>query len=141
MPHKHFILYAEDDPDDLFMVRQAFELLDGEVDLMHASNGYETMEQLRLAHFRGTLPCLVILDINMPGMDGRETLMRIKQTDYLQKIPVILFSTSSSATDRAFAETWDASFITKPLIFSELEQLARNFLHLCSSSVPEHATH
>jgi CheY-like chemotaxis protein len=137
--HLHTILYAEDDHDDLFMVRQAFAQFDGSVSLVHAEDGFETLEKLKRAQADSSLPCLVILDVNMPGMDGKETLMRIKQSDVFRKIPVVLFTTSSSETDRAFAERWGARFITKPLVYSELETLANNFLRLCTSHVPETA--
>jgi CheY-like chemotaxis protein len=137
--HKHTILYAEDDSDDLFMVRQAFEKFDSEVTLLHATDGFQTIEQLKQSQIMGTLPCLIILDINMPGMDGRETLVRIKNSDHFKNIPAVLFTTSSSHTDRIFAETWGAGFITKPLVFSELEELAHRFLMLCTSKVSEKA--
>ena len=135
--HKHTILYAEDDPDDLFMVQQAFQQYDQEVTLVHAANGFETLEQLRADYSKNSLPCLVILDINMPGMNGKETLIRIKQAEDLQNIPVVLFTTSSSDTDKAFARKWEAPLITKPLMYSELEQLAKTFLALCASEVSE----
>jgi CheY-like chemotaxis protein len=137
--HKHTILYAEDDPDDLFMVRQAFEQYDGATALLHVVNGFVALEKLREAKSEGRLPCLVILDINMPGMDGKETLIRIKQSDDLKEIPVVLFTTSSSELDRAFAKKWGAEFITKPLVYSELEVLAHRFLNLCTSAVSQKA--
>jgi CheY-like chemotaxis protein len=133
--HKHTILYAEDDPDDLFMVQQAFQQYDGTVDLEHAPDGFQTLEQLKKAKERNALPCLIILDINMPGMDGKETLIRLKQSENFKHIPVVLFTTSSSDGDKAFAQKWQANFVTKPLIYSELEKLAKTFLHLCGQPV------
>ena len=135
--HTHTILYAEDDADDLFMVRQAFEQFDNNIELIHAYDGFHAIEQLRQRHLHGHLPCLIILDINMPGMDGRETLIHIKQAETYKNIPTVLFTTSSSPADRSFAEKWGARFITKPLIFSELEALAQRFLILCTQTVSE----
>ena len=135
LPHKHTILYAEDDPDDVFMVQEAFQHYDGVVELLHAANGFEAIKQLKQARLRNTLPCLIILDINMPGMDGKETLIRIRQSEDFRNIPVVLFTTSSSESDKAFAGKWQAKFITKPLVFSELEKLPKFFLDLCMSSV------
>lgn len=135
-PHTHTILYAEDDHDDLFMVRQAFEKFEEQVTLLHANDGFDALEQLRQAEIRKASPCLIILDINMPGMDGKETLVHLKQSDRYKKIPVVLFTTSSSDGDKAFAQKWGAQFVTKPLVFSELEKLAETFLNLCSSAVP-----
>ena len=137
--HKHTILYAEDDLDDLFMIRQAFEQFDGTTQILHSSNGFEALEQLNKAKAEGQLPCLIILDINMPGMNGREALIRIRQSDDFKNIPVVLFTTSSSEMDKAFARKWGAEFITKPLVFSELEALAKRFVSLCTSSVSERA--
>lgn len=133
--HKHTILYAEDDLDDLFMIRQAFEQFDGSTGLLHANNGFEALEQLNKAKSEKQLPCLIILDINMPGMNGREALIRIRQSEDFKDIPVVLFTTSSSELDKAFAKKWGAEFITKPLVYSELEQLAKRFVSLCSASV------
>src|SRR5689334_14585426 len=135
--HTHTILYAEDDADDLFMVRQAFEQFDNTVELIHAFDGFQAIERLRQTQVHGSLPCLIILDINMPGMDGRETLVHIKQADSYKNIPTVLFTTSSSPADRSFAEKWGARFITKPLIYSELEALAQRFLMLCTQTVSE----
>ena len=137
--HKHTILYAEDDADDLFMVQQALGKYDDTIHLVHALNGFEAIQQLQQMNFEGHLPCLVILDINMPGMDGKETLIRIRQTDAYKNLVVVLFTTSSSDGDKAFAKKWGAEFITKPLVYAELEVLARSFLNFCTSAVSQHA--
>ena len=133
-PHMHTILYAEDDHDDLFMVQQAFENFNARVNLVHANNGYEALDFLKQAEARDSLPCLIILDINMPGMDGKETLIHIKKSEVYKDIPVILFTTSSADGDRAFAKKWGAEFNTKPLVFTELEKLAHAFLDHCKTS-------
>lgn len=137
--HSHTILYAEDDLDDLFMIRQAFEQYDGTTSLVHANNGFEAVQYLTEAKQNDRLPCLIILDINMPGMDGRESLIRIRQDEKFQNVPVVLFTTSSSEIDKAFARKWKAEFITKPLVYSELESLAKHFISLCTSKVSEKA--
>ena len=130
MTSKHTILYVEDDLDDLFMVQQAFEKYNSGIEVVHAKDGFEALKFLNKLQGH-SLPCLIILDINMPGMDGRETLIRIKQTEKLKDIQVVLFSTSSSERDKAFARKWNAEFITKPLIYSELEELAKSFTNIC----------
>jgi CheY-like chemotaxis protein len=122
------------------MVRQAFTQFDGAIELLHAANGFETLEQLNQAKFNKKLPCLIILDINMPGMNGREALIRIRQSEDFKDIPVVLFTTSSSELDRSFAKKWAAEFITKPLVYLELEELVKQFLLLCTSSVSAKTT-
>ena len=135
--HKHTILYAEDDMDDLFLIRQAFEQHDGETEIHHARNGFEALHYLNEAKIANKFPCLIILDMNMPGMDGRETLIRIRQTEDFKNIPTVLFTTSSSEADKLFAQKWKAEFITKPLVYSEFENLARHFDSLCTSKVSQ----
>jgi len=139
MTSKHTILYVEDDLDDLFMVEQAFEKYNSGVEVVHAKDGFEGLKYLNELKDTDPLPCLVILDINMPGMDGRETLIRIKQSLRFKDIPVVLFTTSSSDRDKAFARKWNAEFITKPLIFSELEELAKSFTNLCDFEMKSRA--
>ena len=131
MPAKHTIFYAEDDLDDLFIVKQAFQSHDGNVSIIHANNGLEALETLHTLNEKNTLPCLILLDINMPGMDGRETLIRIKQDDRLKHIPAAMFSTSSSSLDKEFAAKWNAQFFTKPLVYSEMEKMVGTFVTIC----------
>jgi CheY-like chemotaxis protein len=70
----------------------------------------------------------------MPGMDGRETLVRIKEHERLKNIPAIMFSTSSSNFDKEFASKWNARFFTKPLVYSEMEELVTTFVSICDHS-------
>jgi CheY-like chemotaxis protein len=135
--HEHTILYAEDDLDDLFMIRQAFEQFDGTTQLLHANNGFEALELLNKTKANHKLPCLIILDINMPGMSGRDALISIRRSEDFKDIPVVLFTTSSSEMDKAFAKKWGAEFITKPLVYSELQELAKRFVSLCTASVSQ----
>ena len=131
--HSHTILYAEDDADDLFMIKEALLHYDTPVSLLHAPDGFEAIEKLKQAYLLAQLPCLIILDINMPGMDGREALINIRQTDIFNKIPIVLFTTSSSDGDKNFAIEWGAHFITKPKVYSDLEALAGQFIRLCET--------
>ena len=133
--HSHTILYAEDDADDLLMVKEALQRFDSPVHVLHAPDGFEALEKLKQAQVTSRLPCLIILDINMPGMDGREALVRIRQSEVFKKIPVVLFTTSSSDGDKNFARQWGAHFFTKPQVYSELEQMAGRFINLCEMKV------
>lgn len=128
---KHKILYIEDDLDDLEMVKMAFTRYKDVIELVHIPNGLEAIEFLKKLSPEDTLPCLIILDINMPVMDGKETLVRIKELETLQEVPVTLFTTSNSVIDQMFAKRWGAGFITKPLKYEELENLAEEFSKKC----------
>jgi CheY-like chemotaxis protein len=136
---KHTILYAEDDLDDLFIVQQAFQKYDDSISVIHAGNGQKAIEYLNGLEKDDLLPCLIILDMNMPGMDGRETLVRLKQSPEYNAIPVVIFTTSSNEPDKDFATKWGADFITKPLAYSELELLAKRFVDKCNFEVSKRA--
>jgi CheY-like chemotaxis protein len=139
MATKHTILYAEDDLDDVYILKQAFNKYSNAVNIAHARDGFETLQMLQELQAANQLPCLIVLDINMPGMDGRETLMRIKSDDTYKHIPVVLFTTSSSPLDKAFAEEWQVAFVTKPSVFAEFELLAKKFMELSGIEIPQQA--
>jgi CheY-like chemotaxis protein len=136
---KHIILYIEDDLDDVFIVQQAFEAYNESIAVVHASNGLKALEFLNGLSENDLTPCLIILDMNMPGMDGRETLVSLKQSPKFRDIPVVVFTTSSNEPDKEFARRWDAGFITKPIIYSELNNLAKTFVDTCKSEVLKRA--
>jgi CheY-like chemotaxis protein len=131
---KHTILYAEDDIDDLFILRQAFEKHD-HIEVLHAIDGKKALYLLESMAVDKVLPCLVILDINMPVMNGREVLQAIRNHRDLCKLPVVLFSTSSSSADKHFAETHDAMLITKPVDFGNLETIVEQFIDRCNFEI------
>lgn len=131
---KHTIVYAEDDLDDLFILQQAFERHE-HIEVMHAPDGKIALVMLEEMVSVNFLPCLVILDINMPVMNGREALQAIRNHNGLHKLPVVLFSTSSSPADRAFAEDHAALLVTKPVEFSNFERVVEQFIDRCNFEI------
>jgi CheY-like chemotaxis protein len=131
---KHTILYAEDDLDDLFIVRQAFEKHD-HISVLHAPDGKRALLMLEEMLQENFLPCLVILDINMPVMNGKETLQSIRNHPQLKRLAVVLFTTSNSPNDISFAQSHDAMLITKPVDYSDLETIAKAFVEQCNFEI------
>jgi CheY-like chemotaxis protein len=126
------ILLADDDADDRLMAKEALE----ESHLLNPLDTVEDGEQL-LEYLRRTgkyvhlaeqpLPGLILLDLNMPRMDGREALKEIKSDPKLCHIPVIVLTTSKAEED--IYRTYNLgvnSFITKPVSFTSLVDLMRN---------------
>lgn len=132
---KHIILYAEDDKDDLELVKDAFSQYGDQIEIHHGQDGREALQVLQNLIAKDTAPCLIILDINMPGMDGRQTLIQLKQSEKTRHIPVVMFTTSNSRLDKDFAVKWGADFITKPLKFGEVVSLADDFIRRCNISI------
>lgn len=132
------IVVAEDDPDDRMLLREAFDecgLTTVSKEIVFVQNGEELLDCLR---GRGPFgkssgggsafdaPPLVLLDLNMPRMDGREALKAIKNSTSLRCVPVVVLTTSSQETDvDACYQQGASSFITKPMRYSELVRMAR----------------
>lgn len=125
------ILYIDDDDDDRFLVKEAIESYGGNLELNEATSGVDGIGYLEEAITQNNLPCLVILDLNMPGMDGKETLLALRKDEHLKDIPVVIFTTSSSQLDKTFCDKNGVQMITKPLDFTKLSETIKTMLGYC----------
>jgi CheY-like chemotaxis protein len=91
------ILLIEDDNVDVMTVKRALQDLKVSNQLVPLSNGEEAIEYLKKENT--TKPCIVLLDLNMPKMDGVEFLKVVKADNTLKKIPVVILTTSNSERD------------------------------------------
>jgi CheY-like chemotaxis protein len=133
----NYILYAEDDLDDQEMLTEMMSEVDSGLRLVCVKDGYDVIHYLENLSSGSNYPCIIILDINMPGLDGMQTLKLLKDNDKYKNIPVVVFSTSNSATDKEKAEALGASeFVTKPVKPSQLDNIARRFAAYCHT-VPQ----
>ena len=142
------ILMADDDPDDFFLVKDALKEsgLPGDVQLV--ADGEELMDYLyRRGKFFNLenmpLPCLILLDLNMPKKDGLEALTEIKKDPHFRRIPIVVFTTSGSEDDIFCSyELGASSFITKPTSFDELVEVLKKLgdYWLKTVSLPEQPT-
>lgn len=114
---KH-LLIVEDNPNDLELARMALELSDVQCEVQVARDGQEALDLLRQA---GSLPDLVLLDLNMPRVSGHEVLQTVKQDTLLRQVPVVVFTTSSEPSDQAACAAAGADdYVVKPGGFEEL---------------------
>ncbi|MDB5196328.1 MAG: response regulator [Flaviaesturariibacter sp.] len=128
---KYLILCIDDDPDDIAMLKEAFQSLHVEYEMVEANNGEEGILALRRLNKAGTVPCLIVLDINMPKMDGREAFNAIRKEEPFSAIPVVIFSTSSSPMDKMFFSRKSVEYFVKPIDFKKLSDVASAFLKIC----------
>ncbi len=135
LPSKSLVWYAEDDPDDLQLVTDAFQDYAETVELLTFPDGISLLDFAEKRHRFQQLPCLIILDINMPRMNGKETLRSLRQTDELADVPVVLFSTSSQPAEVKFAREFNAGFITKPLDTAQMMQVIDQFIDHCGEEI------
>lgn len=124
------ILMADDDPDDRLLVKDALGECEAESkvadQLRFVNDGEDLMDYLlRRGHYADPAcsprPDLILLDLNMPRMDGREALREIRNDVELRNIPVVVFTTSRAETDIKLVYNLGAnSFVTKPVSFDAL---------------------
>lgn len=125
---KQTILWADDDADDLQMMHEILLKINKDYNIVEVGNGKEALNCLERSMDSGQLPSLVILDINMPVLDGKETLAIIKSRDEWKSIPIVIFTTSESELDKLFCQRFNTQMITKPPLFSILEDTIVNLL-------------
>ncbi len=132
---KSIVFYADDDVDDLQLVQEAFRHYARNVDIITATNGSEALSYFNNLSEEDPLPCLIILDINMPLVSGKQVLVNLRSQERFAEIPIVLFSTSSMPSDKHFAKQYEAGFITKPLDMHQMEIIADQFIEHCSEEV------
>ncbi|HEU4883132.1 MAG TPA: response regulator [Longimicrobium sp.] len=130
-PRSVTVLLADDDPDDRLLAAEALRECRVVADLRFVEDGEQLLDYLRR---RGRWadpadsprPGLVLLDLNMPRMDGREALAEIKADPALRRIPVVVLTTSRAEADvlRSY-DLGASSFITKPATFAGLVDAMR----------------
>jgi CheY-like chemotaxis protein len=101
---KNIVFYADDDIDDLELVQDAFDQYSENVEVITATDGSKALSYLSNLTHNDTLPCLIVLDINIPVINGKEVLERLREIDHLQSVPVVLFTTSSQFMDKSFCQ-------------------------------------
>jgi CheY-like chemotaxis protein len=122
------ILLVEDDPGDVLITREAIESSKVANRLSVVSNGEEALHFLRgePPFADAPRPGLILLDLNLPRLDGREVLARIKGDPDLRRIPVVVLTTSSS--DEDIVRSYDLhanAYVTKPVDFEQFMRVVR----------------
>lgn len=128
---KNIVLYADDDIDDINLVKEAFAEHAENVELKTAFDGDEAIQVIQQMIDDNIVPCLIILDINMPKLNGKEALLKIRGISKLKETPVILFSTSSNPLDKNFAQQYRAGFLTKPIEYKQMDKIINTFIDHC----------
>ena len=127
--HSIAILLAEDSPGDVRLTRDAFKEAKILNTLHVVEDGMEAMEFLRKTgkHTDAPVPDLILLDLNMPRMDGREVLAEIKKDKNLMRIPVVVLTTSKAEEDIVRSYNLHANaYVTKPVDLTEFLKVIRS---------------
>jgi CheY-like chemotaxis protein len=136
--HPFVVLMADDDPDDIALVRDALSECDFKSDFRSVCDGYELLQYL---HQRGPyarlgeapVPELILMDLNMPLRNGTEVLAELKCTRHLRAIPIVIVTTSNAERDRSRTEELGADgFLTKPSTYAALLEMTRSLEGFCT---------
>ena len=134
MNKSYTILLADDDPDDQELILLAFSKVSPNFNLHIVNNGKEVLDFLS-SSTDGKLPCLIVLDYNMPELNGAQVLQTLHSTDRYEGIPKVVLSTSNNPTyiKDCLVKGADA-YKVKPDSFSQLVNIAKEMLDMCNSN-------
>ena len=123
------VLLVEDSPGDVRLTQEAFRDANKSVHLHVASDGAEAVAFLRHegAYVHAPRPDLILLDLNLPKMDGREVLAHIKKDDSLKTIPTVILTTSEAEADIVRSYQLQANcYLSKPTQWDAFDTLVRS---------------
>lgn len=125
------ILLGEDDIDDQEILEEIFNTIDTSFNLQFFNNGKKVISHLENAE--KDLPCLIVLDFNMPEMNGAEILKILAKDGRLKDIPKIIWSTSDAPVFKAMClELGACDYLVKPSSISGLENIVKHMLSYCT---------
>ncbi len=137
MRSKKPVLLVEDDQIDVMAIKRAFEVIKITNRLNVANNGEEALAYLR--NSENEKPCIILLDLNMPKMNGIEFLTIAKQDELLRKIPVVVLTTSREDQDKADSFNLGISgYMVKPVDYKRFVEVVKTIdLYWTLSELPE----
>lgn len=127
-----YILCVDDDADDLLFITSALQQANPALRTAVAYNGVEALAFLEEVYRAQQLPSLIILDINMPRMDGKEVLAALKKDARFASLPAVVYSTSNAGVDRLFCAHYGVELVTKPYTYDEVVSVVQ---HLYSNTL------
>ncbi|MBL7696716.1 MAG: response regulator [Chitinophagaceae bacterium] len=109
-----------------------------DVSLVTVNDGEETFDFLENLHPGSSFPCLILLDVNMPKLNGIETLEKIKKISRYRSVPVILFSTAINNNEiKNIFSLGAIDYVKKPTKYSEFESIVLRFVNHCEVVPPK----
>jgi CheY-like chemotaxis protein len=127
---KPFVLYVDDDEDDILLLKEVFKNYPG-IELIAFTESWTFLKYIVDSKPFKHLPSLILIDINMPVLNGRELLTMLRSYDELKKVKMVLYTTSNLSSDNQFAKSLNAGFITKPVGKKGLEETIEQLLTDC----------
>lgn len=132
-----YILIAEDDEDDQFLLKSAFSEIDYNIDLVFVNNGIDLLNHFKEID-KGNitkLPLLLVVDLNMPKKNGKEAIRELSARQYFKEFSTIIFSTTSNDAEKnKCRELGVNDFFVKPSNYKDLIEVVSTFKNMALSS-------
>lgn len=125
------ILYVDDDPDDTELFCEVVKERHPEFNVKAANNGFEAIKQLHRGKSNQSLPCLIVMDINMPIFNGKDAMLQIKRDNQFKRIPIVMFTTSPKQPDDTIFAEHGVDIIQKPASYDMLKNVVEELLGRC----------
>lgn len=122
------ILWADDDPDDIAMIRDVLLEMDSSFQFVAVNNGQKALDHLQQHAQSDLFPSLIVLDMNMPILSGRDTLAVLKRNAAYKTIPTVVFTTSNNPMDAFFCQCYHVEMFTKPTSYVALKEVIAKLL-------------
>ena len=120
------VIIAEDDEDDYFFMRDVFKEVSPQIKLTWVKDGAELIKFLTAGEHSNEDFKAILLDLNMPKKDGRQTLKEIRENLNIPNIPIIVFTTSNAMADVRYVESFKGTFfMTKPVSIANYQSFAK----------------
>jgi DNA-binding response OmpR family regulator len=126
------ILLIEDDLDDIELLEEAIQRFAGSYALKYITDGHHAMEYIREI---SDIPDIIILDVNLPKVDGKDIIREIKSSSRLNNIPLVVLTTSSSRFDMKFAQEYEVDkYLIKPTSVEQIKETVKIISELADGS-------
>lgn len=122
------LLYIEDDLDDIALMQDIIHEVAPALRFVAEHNGRKALQFLSYQKQQNDLPCFILLDFNMPIMNGEDVLEALKKDDLLQKIPTAVFTTSSGLREQSICEAYGVEMVTKPAKISDFKKIISHLI-------------
>lgn len=122
------VLFVDDDHDDLEFYGEVLQEVKKGLVIHEAHSGTEALEYLECSKQKDELPCLIILDMNMPILSGIDTIKEIKKDRAYDHIPIVVFSTAREMKEGDELEKLGVAYFVKPSSYEEMKILAGQFI-------------
>ncbi len=124
MSDKNYIIYVDDDFDDKELMKELFTPI-SEYNLVILDDGLDLLQYLQK---RADVPALIILDINMPVVDGKKSIRTLKESKRYKDIPVVMYSTTTNAQEIEWYKLLGVDVITKPTSYADFQAITEKFI-------------